>query len=152
MGGKDQVENIAAYDKMKSDLLGLSVGITKFLEERRKVENSKKETGVPGNVDLELNMPKHGLGPAALEDLGLKHEDIGLKNPVVLLDYPSPPHSFMSVNQIEQEVKKCRNHCSMSHKNDRGYPLSKISKESSAENIDYLVEFPPDDSDTNVPS
>lgn len=44
----------------------------------------------PTRLDLETQQIQLGLGPAHLEDLDLFKDSIGLKNKVVLLDYPSP--------------------------------------------------------------
>jgi hypothetical protein len=44
----------------------------------------------PTLVDEKLGLRRPGLGPEKIEDLGIQKEDIGLKDPRVLLDMPSP--------------------------------------------------------------
>lgn len=41
-------------------------------------------------IDLKSGSNQPGLGPQHIEDLGLHKEDIGLKEKVILKDYPSP--------------------------------------------------------------
>lgn len=65
-------------------------------------------------VDIECNMPRTGLGPERMEDLGFQKEDIGLQQPVLLQDYISPPRNFdgpVDVMMSPGSIKKCRSAC-----------------------------------------
>lgn len=60
------------------------------LEEPSGVQGEKEKILEPSTVDLETHSVQPGLGPAHLEDLNVVKEFIGLKENIVLLDYPSP--------------------------------------------------------------
>lgn len=65
-------------------------------------------------VDKECDMPRAGLGPEQTEELGLQEEDIGLKKPVILKDYISPPRVCNGptvVGLSPGSIKKCRSAC-----------------------------------------
>lgn len=78
-----------------------------------KVEASKlKNSDVPPTrktVHSEVIQP--GLGPQNLDELWIEPEDIGLKKPVVILDYPSPDNDsgkYSCCSLSLAEIKKCR--------------------------------------------
>lgn len=61
-------------------------------------------------VDIECDMPRAGLGPERVEDLGLIEEDIGLQKSVLIVDYISPPRCSATpfeVNLSAGNIDKC---------------------------------------------
>lgn len=66
-------------------------------------------------VDIVCDLPRTGLGPECMEDLGFQTEDIGLQQPVVLQDYISPPRYSdgpIEVVLSPGSIDKCRRACS----------------------------------------
>lgn len=91
--------DVDGYDRLQAEIMALRKEITIFQEERSKPKQNKEEIGLangpvpPTRVGLKWGLVRPGLGPQRLEQLGLEEEDIGLRQPMVLLDYPSPTHS-----------------------------------------------------------
>ncbi|KAJ1381066.1 hypothetical protein SESBI_45508 [Sesbania bispinosa] len=90
----------------------------------------------PTLVDLPNNTLQPGLGPKDLKDLGVQPEFIGLKEPVIILDYPSPEiHKYDGARLTSNEIALCKKKC--------------IAEEP---DLRYIVEFPPDeDEDVHLP-
>lgn len=113
----EQKSNIEHYVQVQADLLALKKEVEEFFESTEKAEGPKKNVGPleippePTTIDLQLKMKRLGLGLEFLDQIGLVEEDIGLTSPVVLLDYPSPPHRYMSLHLSEEEIRKCREKC-----------------------------------------
>lgn len=90
-----------------------------------------------------------GLGLEDVEHVGVIREDIGLKEPVLVLDYPSPDGLADSVKLTEDEIKKCRVACAVQGK--RGHYTKKNRDQGGAKqkqnktNAEYFVEFPDDE-------
>lgn len=80
-------------------------------EARGKQQTTNPESTKPSNPMLDCNLSTviplnsnkicQGLGPERIEDLALIKEDVGLKEPIVVKDYPSP-----STEQIRYEGAK----------------------------------------------
>lgn len=102
------------FAQVQEDLRLMQEEVRLYYEGPKHVDPNDKETGTVGSppqptrVDLEFNILRPGLGPERLDQLGLEEHDIGLKKPVVLLDYPSPPDRYMSLNLAQEEITKCR--------------------------------------------
>lgn len=65
-------------------------------------------------LDIECGMPRTGLGPEKIEDLGLQKEEIGLKQHVILTDCLSPPRSNsgpVEVNISPTSMERCKEAC-----------------------------------------
>lgn len=118
----DTNRNIQSFSATKQDEKGKGrVEVFDWEKEREnniehyaKIKEDPSHTGhppPPTQVDLFSNIRRPGLGLELVEQLGLEEEDIGLKEPVVLLDYPSPPDRYLSLQLTEQEIKRCREHC-----------------------------------------
>ncbi|KAJ1380444.1 Zinc knuckle CX2CX4HX4C [Sesbania bispinosa] len=75
----------------------------------------KKQHTLPANatkVDLLSGLIQPGLGPNSLDDLQLETEDVGLKKPIVITDYPSltkDGSSHYSISFTASMIIKCRN-------------------------------------------
>lgn len=93
--------------------------------------NIREQDPSPMVIDLEEGLIRPGLGPQNLELLGLQTEYIGLKEPSVALDYPSPfkgPANLEGISLSSKEIAKCRKACSKimyggrnKIKNSKGY-------------------------------
>ncbi|KAJ1385160.1 Zinc knuckle CX2CX4HX4C [Sesbania bispinosa] len=83
----------------------------------------------PTLVDLHSGLPQPGLGPINLQELGIQTEFIGLKDPVIVLDYPSPEdHRYKGIKLTVEEINKCKKKCVIQEPD-----------------LGYTVEFPPED-------
>lgn len=92
----------------------------------------------PTLVDLAQGIPRPGLGSSNMDLLGLHKEDIGLKNPTVLLDIPSPTYGgtkFFGANLSEAEIEKCR----------RAIQVTTSRSTKGGASQEYFVEFPPEE-------
>lgn len=103
MGGSSDMEREKEEerDKMIEELLDFQ----KSIEGVRPIEGLKDPDSF-SVVDLELQMPRAGLGPEDITSLGLKEVDIGLQHPVVLKDYISP--SRIEVALFPDSIVKCK--------------------------------------------
>ncbi|KAJ1382209.1 hypothetical protein SESBI_44458 [Sesbania bispinosa] len=85
----------------------------------------------PTTMDLKEGRPRPGLGPTELAQMQIAKEFIGLKNPVVILDYPSPNQGkYEGAKLSEVNIKKC-----------------KMAIKERSPDLGYFVEFPEDDSE-----
>ncbi|XP_057425949.1 uncharacterized protein LOC130719341 [Lotus japonicus] len=103
--------------------------------------------------DLKERASRPGLGPARIEDLGLHREFIGLKNPVISTDMPSPPHiNTLAITAQEAAVVKeriLRETRKITHKPNQLGEAPPIVAQNSSQPASqaYYVELPPDDDD-----
>lgn len=153
---KEQKNNIEVYAKIQEDLLHLRQEVKEYYEGKSTGEAQPKQCGPEGNplpatrVDLEHRQPRPGLGPEILEDLGLVPEFIGLKDVVILEDYPSPPDRYFSLQLNQEEIRRCKEKCKVPFKNDNRYKVVFKKKgkkktgrpERAMEKKGYWVEFP----------
>lgn len=106
----------------------------------------------PTVIDLETQTVQPGLGPARVEDLDIVKEDIGLREKVVLFDYPSPESptiKYGGANFTKDQLEKCKAVCGEGatriypKKKDyfKGFPISPPPKFEANESK-YSVEFP----------
>ncbi|KAK2379390.1 hypothetical protein QL285_067199 [Trifolium repens] len=108
-------------------------------------------------VDLEEGLPRPGLGPQDVELLGIEKEDIGLKLPVLILDYPSPKDlgvKYGGANLSREDILKVRENILNSNHGlwDKIRKVSGvegvingIGLKKAEENNNYFVEYPPEE-------
>ncbi|KAJ1415409.1 Zinc finger, CCHC-type [Sesbania bispinosa] len=100
-------------------------------------------------MDLKERRRRAGLGPDKLEDLDVHREFIGLKDPMVIVDYPSPEQGrHQGPILSEAEIRHCKAILtSNNHQNttnlDHAQPTQ--IKQLSKEGVEYFVEFPSED-------
>ncbi|KAJ1400226.1 Zinc finger, CCHC-type [Sesbania bispinosa] len=83
----------------------------------------------PTLIDLIQGQLRAGLGPENINQLQIHKEFIGLKEPVTILDYPSPPRDpNLEFPLSEEAIAKCKTRC----QNKEG-------------NLGYYVQFPDED-------
>lgn len=93
----ERENNIEIYAKIQVDLLALREEVTFLYDIRIKVENCKEMTDQPGNpppptrVDLHLNIPRPGLSPESLDQLGLEKRRYWAEEPSGFVGLPMPP-------------------------------------------------------------
>lgn len=149
---RERDTNVKAYALMKADILALREEVASFYTDREKIAIKKRQPGSTGNptltvVDLKEHLPRLGLGPESLDLLELEKEDIGLKNPVTILDYPSPPERYRSIQLSDQEIRKCREQCDfffweLGKEKNKEVTDKHDNCEDKNETLEYLVEFP----------
>lgn len=154
---KERESNKTNYDQMQSDLLALRKEVAALYEDRGKSEIKNCQTGSPSHpspttVDLQEHLSRPGLGPNSLGLLDLEKEDIGLKNPIALLDYPCPPERHKSIQLSEQEIKKCRAICEVYFNGDKNKRQARkvtlckmVGEDCPVDKHEYMVEFPNDE-------
>lgn len=126
-------------------------------------------------IDLKERMIRPGLGPGKLQDLDLEKEDIGLANPVIILDVLSPPMPCkvgsgpdgpcsLDMEMGPEKIAKCREAIKRGRDKHVTYdgldqgnhptnlemviwkPREKFKKKSQAQ---YIVEFPDEKEEGN---
>ncbi|KAJ1433128.1 hypothetical protein SESBI_06350 [Sesbania bispinosa] len=110
-------------------------------------------------VDLRKGKQRAGLGPECIRDIHIETEFIGLKDDVVILDYPSPQirgTSKYGLTMTQEEIRRCKASWLLS-KLDCGDSEvgEQAMKKKDIDNTKYFVEFPPEEEeesskDTNV--
>lgn len=98
-------------------------------------------------IDLEIGKSQLGLGPENLELLGLHKEDVGMREPIIITDYSSPPdlnNRYGGANLTTEEVQRVRAACIRDSHQKWRKPKKRIETEN------YYVEFPEEDEEGNT--
>lgn len=93
-----------------------------------------------------------GLGPERVEDLGLLKENVGLKQGVIILDYPSPQQgqtSGFGAVLYDEEIERARRKCSSELRERRPDKEQHISVVQS-NNLEYFVQMAEEDEGENT--
>ncbi|KAJ1416270.1 Zinc finger, CCHC-type [Sesbania bispinosa] len=128
--GKEEAKSLERKEEDDSTdkdpaLSHVSEGTKKQLEEEVRAHTEKP--------DLKQGKPRAGLGPRNLSQLHIEKEFIGIKDPVVILDYPSPTQETKVGALLSKEnITKCKMACRVREKD-----------------LGYYVEFPKEDSDND---
>ncbi|KAJ1402000.1 Zinc finger, CCHC-type [Sesbania bispinosa] len=105
-------------------------------------------------IDLQKGQKQAGLGPSNIEQLGIQKEFIGLKEPVIIVDYPSPEiRRYEGITLSDNEIKQCKKACISDNSLQDFATTDTISiykkgedhDGHSREGIDYFVELPEED-------
>ncbi|KAJ1407771.1 O-sialoglycoprotein endopeptidase [Sesbania bispinosa] len=79
----------------------------------------------PTKVDLHSGLIQPGLGPNSIQDLELETEDVGLKEPILIMNYPSPTKegsSHYNISFTPSMITKCRNSWFLQNKDTKPFP------------------------------
>ncbi|KAJ1419084.1 Zinc finger, CCHC-type [Sesbania bispinosa] len=103
---------------------------------RKQGEKDQAQKIQPTMIDLETHTIRVGLGPMELDQLQIHTEFIGLTEPQVILDCPSPPGTRYATYELTPaQIKKCKAF-------SKGYCHQGANK---IEDGGYFVEFPEED-------
>ncbi|KAJ1415169.1 Zinc finger, CCHC-type [Sesbania bispinosa] len=119
----------------------------------------------PTCISIDSTQPEPGLGPASLDLLDIQKEHIGLKEPQIIMDYPSPKHHntssfgislspgtlFICRQRIAESISKFNQPTPPVYPNPQ--PPTNHQPTLSNEFVpNYWVEFPPNEPETVSPS
>ncbi|KAJ1440924.1 hypothetical protein SESBI_01599 [Sesbania bispinosa] len=153
-GGPSRGTNLQQYRKAQDNLETIP-------------ENGESNVTVPNPtlVDLNFGMVQPGLGPVDMEDVQFTKEDIGLKDVVITLDYPSPKRngsSSFGLILTETHISSIRNSMLFNHKNplQTNQPTLHISNPNPYQNTQTtptppnfcMVEYPSEDDEFQDPT
>ncbi|KAJ1438736.1 Zinc finger, CCHC-type [Sesbania bispinosa] len=152
--GPDQIEGVSKPTDQEENTVSDPNQPNPIFSHNR--PNSGKKPFPVTLVDVFQEQVRPGLGPQQLEFLAIQPEDIGLNEPVIILDYPSPHKhgsSHYGVQLAGEDIQKCRDSWLLKADNQGALFSPKLPTNSgreiptgsqSSSSPLYYVEFPPE--------